>query len=464
MTPIAGLDGPHRRGWRRHYARQRPHLYSSCYGRAPARRLLHTVSTHLKPDEAPISSGQRRQDLLRRRAIRRHRARAQCQQSQPVRRLRHRRFRWTAASITPPSSRVFDRMIELGDGPVGKDFFYSRHDRQAERHQATVVRQPQASTGLRRLGPRELQLRGGYRLSVARPALPRRAARIHHAHVESGGNRRHHDEFSAEPALAAIERYRVTHSQWVPTMLFRLLVAARGGTHPLRSVFASLRHPCRRALPAGVKQQIHRTGGDRSSGIYYAGSERNGATCISTAEWLAHRGSVGRACVGTIHISTRRSRMSSDRAKSVTSILRAAIRLITTIPKRPRDPAARWAGRPSAMSAMSTSKAISISPTAARHDHFRGRQHLSRRDRAPPGSHPQVAAVACRVRIPHQEYGEEVKAVVSAQEPIRRLACTRTGLMAFCRAALSHLKCPRSNDFDPHLPRQENGKLFKHVV
>ena len=35
---------------------------------------------------------------------------------------------------------------------------------------------------------------------------------------------------------------------------------------------------------------------------YYAGSERNGATCISTAEWLSHRGSVGRACVGSIHI------------------------------------------------------------------------------------------------------------------------------------------------------------------
>ena len=31
------------------------------------------------------------------------------------------------------------------------------------------------------------------------------------------------ESFDAEAALAAIERYRVTHSQWVPTMFVRLL-------------------------------------------------------------------------------------------------------------------------------------------------------------------------------------------------------------------------------------------------
>src|SRR3546814_11566630 len=35
---------------------------------------------------------------------------------------------------------------------------------------------------------------------------------------------------------------------------------------------------------------------------YYAGSEGNGMTFISSADWLTHRGSVGRPILGAIHI------------------------------------------------------------------------------------------------------------------------------------------------------------------
>jgi hypothetical protein len=35
---------------------------------------------------------------------------------------------------------------------------------------------------------------------------------------------------------------------------------------------------------------------------YYAGSEGNGVTVCNAQEWLAHRGSVGRAVVGKIRI------------------------------------------------------------------------------------------------------------------------------------------------------------------
>src|SRR3546814_19813085 len=34
---------------------------------------------------------------------------------------------------------------------------------------------------------------------------------------------------------------------------------------------------------------------------YYAGSEGNGMTFISSADWLTHRGSVGRPILGAIH-------------------------------------------------------------------------------------------------------------------------------------------------------------------
>ena len=37
-------------------------------------------------------------------------------------------------------------------------------------------------------------------------------------------------------------------------------------------------------------------------------------------------------------------------------------------------------------------------------------------------------------------------------------------LIAFCRAGLSPLKCPRSIDFDPELPRLDTGKLYKRLI
>jgi long-chain acyl-CoA synthetase len=37
-------------------------------------------------------------------------------------------------------------------------------------------------------------------------------------------------------------------------------------------------------------------------------------------------------------------------------------------------------------------------------------------------------------------------------------------LIAYCRAHLSPIKCPRSVDFDPALPRHDTGKLYKRLI
>ena len=108
-------------------------------------------------------------------------------------------------------------------------------------------------------------------------------------------------KFDAEQALALIERYRITHSQWVPTHFVRMLrlpdeVRAR---HDLTS------HRCAIHAAAPCPVEIKRAMIDWWGPIireYYAGSEGNGLTAISSDEWLARPGSVGRPINGSVHI------------------------------------------------------------------------------------------------------------------------------------------------------------------
>ena len=37
-------------------------------------------------------------------------------------------------------------------------------------------------------------------------------------------------------------------------------------------------------------------------------------------------------------------------------------------------------------------------------------------------------------------------------------------LIEFCREHISHLKCPRSVDFEQELPRHPTGKLYKRLL
>lgn len=109
------------------------------------------------------------------------------------------------------------------------------------------------------------------------------------------------DRFDARGALEVIERWRVTHSQWVPTMFQRLLdlpLADRDrfdlSSHRVAIHGAA---PC----PVEMKQRLIDWWGP-IVWEYYSASERVGVTSISPMEWLAKPGSVGRGIVGTPHI------------------------------------------------------------------------------------------------------------------------------------------------------------------
>jgi len=66
--------------------------------------------------------------------------------------------------------------------------------------------------------------------------------------------------------------------------------------------------------------------------------------------------------------------------------------------------------------------------------------------------------------IPHEEWGEEVKAVVelrSGVEPGEQLV---EDIKSFCAGKLAKYKIPRTIDFIDHLPREANGKLIKRKL
>jgi acyl-CoA synthetase (AMP-forming)/AMP-acid ligase II len=81
-------------------------------------------------------------------------------------------------------------------------------------------------------------------------------------------------------------------------------------------------------------------------------------------------------------------------------------------------------------------------------------------------NHPKVVDVAV-FGVPNDEFGEEVKAVVQPAHmpatPEEAVTLSKE-LIAFCRSQLADVKCPRSVDFRPDLPRHPTGKLYKRLL
>ena len=101
------------------------------------------------------------------------------------------------------------------------------------------------------------------------------------------------ERFDPQQCLDLIQRYRVTHAQFVPTMFTRMLRLPKEvrETYDVSSLQFAVHAaaPC----PISVKRQMIDWWGPIIS-EYYAGTEDIGSAHISAEEWLAHPGSVGR--------------------------------------------------------------------------------------------------------------------------------------------------------------------------
>ena len=108
--------------------------------------------------------------------------------------------------------------------------------------------------------------------------------------------------FDPERALAAIERYKVTHSQWGRRCSSACWPSPRrraaATTSPRIVVAIHAAAPC----PVHVKERMIDWWGPIIV-EYYGGSESVGLTFVDCADWLAHKGSVGRPAGGAaVHI------------------------------------------------------------------------------------------------------------------------------------------------------------------
>ncbi len=272
------------------------------------------------------------------------------------------------------------------------------------------------------------------------------------------------EKFDPEQYLALVEKHRVTHSQLVPTMFSRLLKLpdAQRGKYDLSSLETAVHAaaPC----PVQVKEQMIEWWGPIIH-EYYGATEGLGFTACDSAEWLAHKGTVGRVLLGKLHVL--------DDAMAEQPVGTAGtLWFETATPFEYFNDPAKTAEARSADGTMSTVGDVG---------YVDGDGYLYLTDRAtfmiisggvniyPQEcenlliTHPKVADAAV-FGVPNADLGEEVKAVIQLMPDVQAGPEIAEELIAFCGQHLARQKVPRSIDFEAELPRLPTGKLYKRLL
>ncbi len=272
------------------------------------------------------------------------------------------------------------------------------------------------------------------------------------------------ETFEAEAVLRAIETYRVTHAQFVPTHFVRLLklppeVRERYDRTSL-CVAVHAAAPC----PPAVKSAMMAWWGPILF-EYYGGSERCGLTAIGPDEWIRRPGSVGQARMGAVHIVDAESGAEAEPG-TIGLVYFSGVDAFEYHKDPEKTRAARTVDGWGTYGDMGRVDEDGFLYLADRQSHViisGGVNIYPQEIENLLVAHPKVSDVAV-IGVPNEEFGEEVKAVVipaDGGEPGPVLAAE---LMAYCRSELAGFKRPRSIDFVDELPRHPNGKLLKREL
>ncbi len=271
------------------------------------------------------------------------------------------------------------------------------------------------------------------------------------------------DRFDPVATLEAIEAHRVTHVQFVPTHLIRLLKlpASTREAYDLSSLQMVIHAaaPCppevKRAAIEWLGPIVHE---------YYSGSEGVGFCAIGPDEWLAHPGSVGRSLLGTAHVTDadgnelgtgevgqvwfetpNRFEYHGDAVKTASAFDHRGWSSLGDMGRIDEEGYLYLTDR---VSNMIISGGVNIYPREIE-DVLIG--------------HEQVADVAV-IGVADPDMGEAVRAVVQPSSPPEDPAALSNQLIEYCQANLARFKCPRSVLFVESLPRLPTGKLAKRLL
>lgn len=260
--------------------------------------------------------------------------------------------------------------------------------------------------------------------------------------------------WDAREWLRLAARHHVTTAFLVPTHFARIFDALdEDGVHlalpDLRLVLHAA-EPCRVPL----KQRVLETFPTAEVIEYYGGSEAGAATAITRDEWLAHRGSVGRAIPGIdIRVLDEQGRplpAGEDGLVYYTPSGR------TRYHNDPEKTARAWHGDLFTVGDYGHLDDDGYLYISDRRDDLilRGGVNIYPREVEDTlMEHPAVLDCAV-VGVPDETHGRAVTAVIQLSRP-----ASADEIQSFCRARLATYKCPETIEFVDDLQRDPSGKL-----
>lgn len=260
------------------------------------------------------------------------------------------------------------------------------------------------------------------------------------------------EHFDAVLALETMQRYRVTHAQFVPTMLLRMdrLPPSDKAAFDLSDLRVAITGgaPC----PPELKDRLFAWWGPVLYELYGA-SEGYGNTCIGPLEGQQRRGSVGRAVRGRIHITDADGHPASAGQDGIVWFEGGSQnetedrqwRTVGDIGFLDGDGYLYLTGR---ANQIIISGGVNIHPAEIENVLI---------------MHPAVHDVAV-IGTPNDEYGEIVTAYVVPRVATTDPQALVSDVITYCRDRLAHYKCPRDVVVVNNLPRGDNGKMYARLI
>lgn len=270
------------------------------------------------------------------------------------------------------------------------------------------------------------------------------------------------EKFQSEETLDLIERHEIDSLHLVPTMFHRLLALPedRRATFDPSNLVMALHGaaPC----PKETKQSMIDWWGPVIWEYY--GATEGGLTLVSSEEWLARPGTVGKSLPFWEVIVLDDDGQEVEPGDSGIICFRS---LLGNTFEYYKDPEKTQEAHPAPLiftlgdiGHVDADGYVFLTDRASDVIISGGVNIYPAEIEACFQGHSSVADVAV-IGVPHPEWGEEVKAIVQLAEGIEPSDELAAELIEFAASRIARYKCPRSIDFEPTLPRTDTGKLYK---